>query len=189
MQKLKKEIRKCLLEKLTFPESKHLQQRGIADKIELECNTVLTESFTNVVPARSRRSIEDITINDCYVDHKTTDAVLKFKMPNLISIERLRKLNKPLIYTFVKYHSIEKKIIDVIVMDVYELNWDHLHIQNLGTGQLQIKDMGNFLKSPRTTLTKEQWLQRLGQEAVSFYSKLLKKTENRKKEWIKHNGK
>jgi hypothetical protein len=74
-------------------------------------------------------------------------------------------------------------------MDVYELNWDHLHIQNLGTGQLQIKNMVDFLESPYTTLTKEQWIQRLGQEAVSFYSKLIKKTENRKKEWIKHNGK
>lgn len=189
MQQLKEEIKKCLSEKLVFPDSKHLQQRGIADKIELECNTILTSSFSNVLPARSRRSIEDITINDCYVDHKTTDAVLTFKMPNLISIERLRKLNKPLIYNFVKYHSIEKKIIGVIVMDVYELNWDHLHIQNLGTGQLQIKNMVDFLESPYTTLTKEQWIQRLGQEAVSFYSKLIKKTENRKKEWIKHNGK
>jgi len=188
MQQLKEEIQKCLSEKLAFPESNHLQQRGIADKIELECNNILTEVFPNVVPATSRRSIEDITVNDCYVDHKTSDVALKFKMPNLISIDRLRTLNKPLIYNFVKYDSIEKKIIDIIVLDVYELNWEHLSIQNLGVGQLQIKNMVNFFESPRTTLTKEQWLHRLGQEAVSFYSKLITKTENRKKKWIKNNG-
>lgn len=182
---LKEEIKKCLFERLAFPESNQLQQRGIADKIELECNNILTEVFPNVVPATSRRSIEDITVNDCYVDHKTSDAALNFKMPNLISIDRLRTLNKPLIYNFVKYNSIERKIIDIIVMDVYELNWDHLSIQNLGVGQLQIKNMVNFFESPYTTLTKDEWLQRLGQEAVFFYSKLVTKTENRKKKWIK----
>jgi hypothetical protein len=182
---LKEKIQKCLSEKLTFPESSQLQQRGIADKLELQCNVILTESFPNAIPATSRRSIEDITINDSYVDHKTSDVALKFKMPNLISIDRLSALNKPLIYNFVKYNSIEKKIIDIIVLDVYELNWDHLSIQNLGVGQLQIKNMVSFFESPKTTLTKDEWLDRLGKEAISFYSKLITKTENRKKKWMK----
>jgi hypothetical protein len=180
-----KEIQRCLSKKLTFPESSQLQHRGIADKIELQCNIILTESFPNAVPATSRRSIEDITINDCYVDHKTSDVTLKFKMPNLISIDRLSTLNKPLIFNFVKYDSVEKKILDIIVLDVYELNWDHLSIQNLGVGQLQIKNMVSFFESPRITLSKDEWVDRLRKEAVSFYSKLIIKTENRKNKWMK----
>jgi len=181
---LKISIQKCLAAKLTFPESSQLQQRGIADKLELQCNIILTEAFTEVVPASSRRSIEDITVNNCYIDHKTSDTALKFKMPNLISIDRLKTLDKPLIYNFVKYDSIEKKIIDIVVMDVYELNWDHLSIQNLGVGQLQIKNMVTFFESPKTSLTKAEWIDRLGKEAVSFYAKLMVKTENRKKKWM-----
>jgi hypothetical protein len=102
----------------------------------------------------------------------------------LISIDRLKTLDKPLIYNFVKYDSIEKKIIDIVVMDVYELNWDHLSIQNLGVGQLQIKNMVTFFESPKTSLTKAEWIDRLGKEAVSFYAKLMVKTENRKKKWM-----
>jgi hypothetical protein len=96
----------------------------------------------------------------------------------------LGSLNKPLIYNFVKYNSIEKKIIDIIVLDVYELNWEHLSIQNLGVGQLQIKNMVSFFESPKTSLTKDEWIDRLGKEAISFYSKLITKTENRKKKWM-----
>jgi hypothetical protein len=106
-------------------------------------------------------------------------------MPNLISIDRLSTLNKPLIFNFVKYDSVEKKILDIIVLDVYELNWDHLSIQNLGVGQLQIKNMVSFFESPRITLSKDEWVDRLRKEAVSFYSKLIIKTENRKNKWMK----
>lgn len=183
--KLKQELQQCLAAKLSFPDISQLQQRGIADKLEQQCNVILTESFTDVVPATSRRSIEDITVNNCYVDHKTSDVALKFKMPNLISIDRLRTLSKPLIYNFVKYDSNKQEILDIIVLDVYDLNWDHLSIQNLGAGQLQIKNMNDFFESPTTSLTKEEWIQRLEKEAVLFYGKLITKTESRMKKWIK----
>jgi len=181
---LQKQIHKCLYGQLKFPESNQLQQRGIADKLEQQCNDILSSSFTDVVLATSRRSIEDITVNNCYIDHKTSDAALKFKMPNLISIDRLKKLDRPLIYNFVKYDSVQKTIIDILVLDVYDLNWDHLSIQNLGAGQLQIKSMVAFFESPKTSLTKDQWLDRLGKEAVSFYTKLIAKTEKRKNKWL-----
>jgi hypothetical protein len=183
--KLTEEIKKTLVDALTFPDDNQLQQRGIADKLEQSCNVILTETFTNTIPATSRRSIEDITVNDCYVDHKTSDVSLKFKMPNLISIDRLHSLKKPLIYNFVKYDSSKKEILDILVLDIYELNWDHLSIQNLGVGQLQIKSMVSFFESPTGTLTKEQWIERLEKEAISFYDKLLTKTLNRKKKWTR----
>jgi hypothetical protein len=182
---LKTRITECLKTNLTFPESKNLQQRGIADKIEDSCNEIIKSKFNKVVPPRSRRSIEDISVEDAYVDHKTSDEALDFKMPNLISIDRLKKLDRPLIYNFVIYNSDTKEIKDVFALDVYELNWDHLKIQNLGKGQLQINNMVSFLKSPKTTMNKEQWLARLKTEAIEFYKKVQRDAEKRQQEWQK----
>ena len=71
---IKQTLEKCLREHLTFPESKNLQQRGIADKIEDACNVIIGTNFKDVKPASSRRSIEDVNIGNIYVDHKTSDA-------------------------------------------------------------------------------------------------------------------
>jgi hypothetical protein len=177
------ELTAILKENLKFPDSKNLQQRGIADKVEDACNQIIKLNFQDVRPATSRRSIEDINIGNVYVDHKTSDSALDFKMPNLISIDRLMKLDRPLVYNFVIYSSTEKKILDIFALGVYELNWDHLKIQNLGAGQLQITNMVHFLKSPKSNLTKEQWLEKLQVEAISFYNKLIEKTQARKKKW------
>jgi hypothetical protein len=182
---LKHQLTESLKKNLTFPESKNLQQRGIADKIEEACNEIIKSTFDDVKPAKSRRSIEDINIGKCYVDHKSSDAALDFKMPNMISIDRLKKLDRPLIYNFIIYDSNQKRIVDTFALDVYELNWDHLKIQNLGKGQLQITNMVEFLKSPKTTLTKEQWLNKLKEEAILFYKKVQRDAEKRQAEWQK----
>jgi len=181
---IKNKIQRCLSTNLAFPESSGLQQRGIADKIEADCVEIIKSNFNNVKPARSRRSIEDVTVDGCYVDVKTSDAALKFKMPNLISIDRLIKLDKPLYYVFVGYNSETKQITSISVLNVYELNWDHLQIQNLGVGQLQIKNMQNFMQACNTKLSQDKWIAKLKSEAVVFYDKLIKKTEARKKKWL-----
>jgi hypothetical protein len=176
-------LTEVLTQNLKFPESKNLQQRGIADKIEDACNAIIKEKFDNVVDARSNRSIEDISIGNVYIDHKSSDASKKFKMPNMISIDRLKKLDRPLLYNFIVYNSKDKTILKTFALDVYELNWDHLKIQNLGKGQLQITNMAKFLESPTTTLTKDQWLQRLKQEAIKFYKKVQADAAKREKDW------
>ena len=38
-----------LKERLVYPESKNLQQRGIADKIEERCNLIIKQNFPDVV--------------------------------------------------------------------------------------------------------------------------------------------
>lgn len=182
---IKSALDDVLKKQLTFPESSNLQQRGIADKIENECNRIINENFENVKPARSRKSTEDISIGETFVDHKTSDESLDFKMPNLISIDKLRKLENELIYNFVIYNSESKIIVKTFALNLYELNWDYLHIQNLGTGQLQINSMKEFLKSPKTTMSRDEWRCRLQTEVISFYEKLIKKTEKRQKEWTK----
>jgi len=183
MALVKQTLTDVLQANLQFPSSDGLQQRGIADKIEDACNEIIKANFDEVRPAKSRRSIEDVNIGNTYVDHKTSDEALNFKMPNMISIERLRKLDRELIYNFVIYNSNKKEIIKTFALDVYELNWDHLKIQNLGKGQLQITNMVAFLESPKTTLTKEQWIAQLKIEAIAFYKKVQRDSEKRQKLW------
>lgn len=182
---IKSKLTEVLSQNLEFPDSKNLQQRGIADKIEDACNEIIKENFDNVTPAKSNRSIEDINIGDVYVDHKSSDVSRDFKMPNMISIDRLRKLDRQLIYNFIVYSSKDKEIVKTFALDVYELNWDYLKIQNLGKGQLQIVNMEKFLESPKTTLTKDEWLNKLKQEAIAFYKKVQVDAKKRESEWAK----
>lgn len=182
---MKNQLQTLIREHLAYPESASLQQRGIADRIEDACNQIIRKNFSDVRPARSRRSIEDVSIGDVYVDHKTSDRALDFKMPNLISIDRLQKLDRELLYNFVIYDSSTQEINDVMVLTVYELNWDHLAIQNLGAGQLQISNMAAFLDNPRSDLTPVRWMERLRTEAIGFYQRLARKTQQRQEKWEK----
>lgn len=184
---IQEQLNRLLTEHLKFPDSNNLQQRGIADKIEDACNILITNNFQNVSAAKSNRSIEDINIGNTYIDHKSSDAAREFKMPNLISIDRLRKLDRELYYNFIIYDSIKKEIIKTFALNVYELNWEHLKIQNLGKGQLQICDMKKFLESPITTLTKDEWITELCNNAIKFYKKVQGDALKREKDWIKYN--
>jgi hypothetical protein len=183
MDEIKLKIQEHISRELKFPDSTNLQQRGIADKIEDSCNEIIKRNFDSVIPAASRRSIEDINIGNTYVDHKTSDQALAFKMPNMISIDRLKKLDRPLLYNFVIYDSVKKEIINNFTLDVYELNWDYLKIQNLGKGQLQITSMNNFIADPIYKFDKNQWLDQLKLRAIEFYKKVEKDAKKRQKEW------
>jgi hypothetical protein len=140
---IKNEITKILEKNLRYPEDKNLQQRGIADKIEEACNTIITKNFENVCKAKSRRSIEDINIGNVYIDHKTSDASLKFKMPNLISIDRLIKLDRELFYNFIIYSSEEKKILKVQVdKSLIELSAERAKLETL---LHEIRELNKFI--------------------------------------------
>lgn len=183
MEDIKQKLSEHLKKNLVFPQSVGLQQRGIADLIEDSCNKIIKEHFDNVKSATSRRSIEDISIGNIYVDHKTSDMALEFKMPNLISIDRLKKLDRPLIYNFVIYNSKERTIVNSFALDVYELNWNHLKIQNLGKGQLQITSMADFLKDPKYAYDVQHWKQQLKAQAILFYEKVQRDAEKRQQQW------
>jgi len=173
-------FKEVLLNSLQYPEPQYGQygQRAVADILEAKANQVLQLHF-DTIPARSRRSVEDITVSDCYVDHKTTDEALSFKMPNLISVARLFNLDKPLYYNFIVYNSEQKLLIDCMLVNVYQLNWDHLKIANLGAGQLQIANMKQFLQSPTMQCSESEWVDRLKFETIKFYRSLITKTQNR----------
>jgi hypothetical protein len=166
-----------------------IDQRGIASVIEQNVIDVLTKTSLNVELSKSVKSMADITVNNIPIDIKSSDASKKFKMPNLISIDVLRKKvldkNISLIYLFVVYDSNQKKILNIFTRGITELNWDYLHIQNLGKGQLQIKNFQDFYNSldKKSKLTENAWKDKLRNESINFYKKLEKKTEQRIAGW------
>ena len=170
--------------------SSHLQQRGIADYIEGTVRDVIIARH-NGRPARSKRSIEDVMVGDfTYVDIKTRDVNADFSMPNLISIERLRKLyidpKNELVLIFVDY-AVETEEVDsamysrekyaaiksIEIRPIESISWESMHIQALGKGQLQLKNAANPTKLYR--LGRLQWLAQLKSESLLFIDKQIAK--------------
>ena len=167
---------------------KGLDQRGFASALEKQFINISKDIFDDYKEASSVRSTDDITINGKIIDFKTTDIDKEFKMPNLISIAVLKDkyYSEEILYSFVTYSSEQHKVLDSHLFYIWELPWEHLKIQNLGKGQLQIKNMKNFIDDidNLSTLSKDQWYQEFIKQGQIFYKNLIKKTEKRAKEWI-----
>ncbi len=181
-----------------FRVSKRLQQRGIADYIEgLVADTIIARH--NAAHARSKRSIEDVMVGDStYVDIKTTDINSNFSMPNLISVERLRKLyqdpENKLVYIFVEYEVIDEELLDTLTQDKYaviksieirpieSISWDCMHIQALGNGQLQLKNAHDTIELYR--LGRADWMKQLKSEVLIYIEKQLAKLCKYRENWV-----
>lgn len=173
---------------------KNLQQRGIADRIEDIASTIihtLSDKEVIVESATSKRSMEDIQIVTpdklFKFDTKSHDVDSEFSMPNLVSIDRLKRFyqsdNNFLVYIFIDYKVVEEiaQIIDVKVKLIEELDWSILAIQNLGKGQLQIKNMNSDLVFGQ--INRKEWLEELSKHAIAFCDNLLAKTKRYRKIW------
>ena len=180
--------------------SSHLQQRGIADYIEGVVRDVII-SRHNGAPARSKRSIEDVMVGEStYVDIKTRDINANFSMPNLISIERLRKLysspDNELVFVFIDY-SLETNdtlvgdnwtfetyavIKSVEIRSIETISWESMHIQALGKGQLQLKNAANPIKIYK--LSRQEWMAQLRAESLIFIDKQLSKLCKYRENWV-----
>jgi len=189
-------IKNILLELVnTKIETKDLAQRGIADKIEKICTTKIFDLQGGdivVKEAKSKRTIEDVQVeqnmNIYKVDIKSHGVENEFSMPNLISIDRLRKFyeseNNYLVYAFIDYITRDDvtTITKIEVKLVEELHWSMLAIQNLGKGQLQIKDMNNNLTF--TEIDRNKWMATLKVKAVKYYDRLMEKVAIYQKDWL-----
>lgn len=182
-------MKRVLKENLKYPENPRNMtgSRWFGEVLEKQVREILKENFEDASDPTSSRSIEDVSIGNTFIDTKTSDESKDFKMPNMISIALLRKhiinKDKPLIYNFIIYNSETEEIVDNFLLNVYELNWDYLSIQNLGKGQLQINNMKKFLENPKSDMTKEEWISTLRKNAINFYKMLEIKTKKRGEAW------
>ena len=166
----------------------NLQQRGVADVIEKYiCEQIIKIDDQNLIieESKTKKSLEDVQIKnnqELYkIDIKTHDINSDFSMPNLISVDRLKKFyendNNYIIYIFISYNTINNntQIKNIQIRFIEELSWDILGIQNLGKGQLQIKNMNNQLIF--VEINRINWINTLKQNMIKFYKKQIEKTQ------------
>ena len=182
-------IQEVVIPQLSLTQVKRgLDQRGFASTLEKQFTDISKDSFDDCKEASSVKSTDDITINGILVDFKSSDVDKKFKMPNLISIAVLKEkyYSEEILYSFVTYSSKQHKVLDSHLFYIWELPWEHLKIQNLGKGQLQIKNMKNFIDDigNLSKLSKDQWYQKFIKQGEIFYKDLIKKTEKRMEAWV-----
>jgi len=189
---LKVAIQEKVIPQLTLTKvEKGIDQRGYASALEKQFTDTCKDNF-ECKEALSVRSTDDITIiwyeNGILTDYKTQDIDKAFSMPNLISIAVLKKKfwKEDILYTFQMYSSEQHKVLDSHSFYIWELPWEHLKIQNLGQGQLQIQSMKDFINNidNHSTLSKDQWYQELIKHGEIFYKNLKIKTDKRLEEWV-----
>jgi len=157
---IKQHIKELLDEQLqNFELIEGGQQRTVGDLIESKVSEILfnstSELISEKIAPRSKKSIEDVTLVSngvlYYIDPKTHDINSQFSMPNLTSVEKIKKLfdttDKELIYVFVSYAITEGMVIisDIKVFFLWELDISILGVGALGKGQLQIKNANKNL--------------------------------------------
>lgn len=165
-----------------YPITKGMGQRAIADLIEMDIVDRIVEQ--GGVRPKSVRTIEDVSYDNILIDIKTRDINREFSMPNMISIDRLRKNSDTTIqYIFVDYrvNSFAAEIVDLYIRDIHTIPWECLSIQNLGLGQLQLS---NYDKNKFFRGTKEEWFDTLRLKSVEFYNKQISKFERKIKELL-----
>ena len=166
----------------------NLQQRGVADVIEkyiCEQITKIDNKELIIERSKTKRSLEDVQIKnnqELYkIDIKTHDLNSDFSMPNLISVDRLKKFyennNNHLMYIIISYTTNNNitQIKNIEIRYIEELSWEILGIQNLGKGQLQIKNLNNELIFVEPN--REEWIKTLKQNMIKFYKKQIIKTQ------------
>lgn len=189
------------------------QQRTIGDLIENMVINIIKQNQGEIIQevklSKGKKSTEDVAfISDgvkYLLDPKSHNVDSDFSMPNLIAIEKLRKLlsknvekkkpvrksKKPkkivlpqeLMFVFVDY-KIESDIVkigSVNVTFVWELDMSMLGIGALGKGQLQIKNLNKDLVF--TDEGKNIWFQRLRIEVKSYLEKQIIKIKKLQEEW------
>jgi hypothetical protein len=194
---IKEHIKEILVENLqNFELVYGGQQRTVGDLIEKKVSEILYNSKSQLItekrPPRSKKSIEDITLisNEIkyYVDPKTHDINSDFSMPNLTSIDKIKKLfdtdNEELIYILVTY-SIRERMVsveDIKVFFIWELDISILGVGALGKGQLQIKNANKELIF--TNKGKLDWFSDFKKLVQSFLQKQITKINKQILEWV-----
>lgn len=171
------------------------QQRTVGDLIESKVSEILRNSEGDLITEkrapRSKKSIEDVTLVSggvlYYIDPKTHDVNSDFSMPNLTSIEKIKKLfqsqTEELVYVFVSYKIVNGivNIIDIKVFFLWELDISILGIGALGKGQLQIKNANDSLIF--TSQSKQIWYQDFKKLVQIFLKKQISKINKQIVAW------
>jgi hypothetical protein len=170
-------------------------QRTVGDLIESKVSDIIVNSKSNLISetrrSRSKKSIEDVSVISnsvtYYIDPKTHNRDSEFSMPNLTSVEKIKKLfssqDKDLIYVFVTYIIMDSMVMieNIKVFFIWELDTSILRIGALGKGQLQIKNAND--KIIFTNKGKLGWYSGFKNLVIEFLEKQENKIKKQKIQW------
>ena len=163
-------------------------QRTSADQIEHAVREMLLSSDRRFAPPVGVRASGDILFRDdvlCHINIKTTDISKDFHMPNLISAANLKKiLDRGERFYLLRVLHESGEIRSKEFWDIREIDWKHLQLGALGTGQIQIRNGLNPLTAHEHTL--EDWVKEWRQQMQRFYRKEIDKANRRLMEWQNH---
>lgn len=121
------------------------------------------------------------------IDINTHDVDKVISLPSLLSIKRakdfLSDYNNYITYIFVDY-KIDNNLFyisNIDVQNIESLDWSYLSIQNLGKGQLQIKNISKL--SFNDNISRKEWLNILKDKGSDYYNNLLLKIIEYKSKW------
>jgi hypothetical protein len=196
-------MKELILERVTntlvdFQIDEGSEQRTVGDLIEYQIKQIImglkdSNLVRECLEPRSKKSIEDVTLIGVdnitnYIDTKTHDVDSEFSMPNLTSVEKIRKLlsddSKSLIYVFVSYKK-ENNIVTIQKIQVkyiWEIDFSILRIGSLGKGQLQISDMNKELVF--TEEGKVSWFEKLKFKVREYHQDRITQIEKDKLSWL-----
>lgn len=176
------------------------EQRTVGDLVEYKvreiCQKYSIENGIKFVDRRSKKSLEDFTLVEKkdnievynYFDPKTHDEDADFSMPNLSSVDKLKKLlenpNQNLLNVFVSY-KITNNFVSISHIDVryiWELDFSILRIGSLGKGQLQISDMKKGILL--TQEGRDEWYGKLKKLVNTYHVQQIKRIEKEKLKWL-----
>ena len=174
------------------------EQRTVGDLIEYQIKQIIlglkdSNLVKECLEPRSKKSIEDVTLVGVdnvtnYIDTKTHDIESEFSMPNLTSVEKIRKLlldsSKSLIYVFVSYKKEDNMVVikKIEVKYIWEIDFSILRIGSLGKGQLQISNMNKELVF--TQEGKTSWLENLKSKVREYHQDRINQIEKDKLSWL-----
>jgi len=173
-----------------------------------DLKTVITESLLElngvdnlqIIGKSNIRSFQDIEIVDndklYKIDINMHDIKKVISLPSLMSIKRAKDFltdsNNYITYIFVDYYITTVgddddsreiiKIKKISVQNIESLDWSYLSIQNLGKGQLQMKNISTELTF-NNDITRKEWLAILKKKGSIYYENLLLKITEYKSKW------
>lgn len=141
---------------------------------------------TDVVNHTGGKDFSDITFThggiEYVIDVKTQREGTYFNMPNITSLERIKKFytsKKNVFLVMIVRYSVMNDMVEYkecFIQPIENISWKSLIISGLGNGQIQIKNAKDieFSKSSR-----EMWMSTLHNEQYEFYNKQINKWQGK----------
>ena len=143
-------------------------------------------SVTDVVNHTGGKDFPDITFThggiEYVIDVKTQRENTKFNMPNITSLERIKKFytNKKRVFlVLIVRYSVKNDMVEYkecFIQPIENISWKSLIISGLGNGQIQIKN-ANDIEFNKTS--RKNWMDNLYNEQYKFYNKQINKWQGK----------